>query len=226
MMTNKTNTPVNKLLGMIGITSGSRRIDRFGKRNNHNGFIPKKHWIVEWERQAIINYAQTHIGEGYRRMTYMMIDENIAAVNPSTTYRVLKSAGLLSRWNKVKKSSKGNGFDQPTFPHPAAAGHSDIKYVNFRGIFLFLISVIDGYSRYIVHHELRMNMQEFDVKLTVQRALEKYPLAKPRLITDNGSQFISPAAAGRDFNTSELQLLIRRATARLSGITEPFTKNV
>lgn len=74
---------------------------------------------------------------------------------------------------------------------PHQQWHTDIKYVNFRGTFLFLISVIDGYSRYIVHHELRMSMQEFDVQITIQRALEKYPLVKPRLITDNGSQFIS-----------------------------------
>lgn len=191
MMTIKTNTPVNKLLGLIGISSSKYYswIDRREQSNNHNGIIPKKHWILKWEREAIINYARTHMGEGYRRLTYMMIDDNIVAVSPSTTYRVLKSAGLLNRWNKVKKSSKGNGFDQPSLPHEH--WHTDIKYVNFRGTFLFLISVIDGYSRYIVHHELRMNMQEFDVEITVQRALEKYPFAKPRLITDNGSQFIS-----------------------------------
>lgn len=191
MMTIKTNTPVNKLLGLIGISSSKYYswIDRREQSNNHNGIIPKKHWILKWEREAIINYARTHMGEGYRRLTYMMIDDNIVAVSPSTTYRVLKSAGLLNRWNKVKKSSKGNGFDQPVLPHQH--WHTDIKYVNFRGTFLFLISVIDGYSRYIVHHELRMNMQEFDVEITVQRALEKYPFAKPRLITDNGSQFIS-----------------------------------
>lgn len=190
-MTIKTNTPVNKLLGLIGISSSKYYswIDRREQSNNHNGIIPKKHWILKWEREAIINYARTHMGEGYRRLTYMMIDDNIVAVSPSTTYRVLKSAGLLNRWNKVKKSSKGNGFDQPSLPHEH--WHTDIKYVNFRGTFLFLISVIDGYSRYIVHHELRMNMQEFDVEITVQRALEKYPFAKPRLITDNGSQFIS-----------------------------------
>lgn len=191
MMTIKTNTPVNKLLGLIGISSSKYYswIDRREQSNNHNGIIPKKHWILKWEREAIISYARTHMGEGYRRLTYMMIDDNIVAVSPSTTYRVLKSAGLLNRWNKVKKSSKGNGFDQPVLPHQH--WHTDIKYVNFRGTFLFLISVIDGYSRYIVHHELRMNMQEFDVEITVQRALEKYPFAKPRLITDNGSQFIS-----------------------------------
>jgi transposase InsO family protein len=191
MMTVKTNTPVNKLLSMIGLSSSKYYswITRFEQPNNHNRIIPKKHWILDWEKEAIINYAGTHIGEGYRRMTYMMMDDDIAAVSPSTTYRVLKSMGLLNRWNKIKKSSKGNGFEQPVSVHQH--WHIDIKYVNFRGTFLFLISIIDGYSRYIVHHELRMNMQEYDVEITVQRALEKYPCAKPRLITDNGSQFIS-----------------------------------
>jgi transposase InsO family protein len=191
MITVKTDTALNKLLVMIGITSSKYYswIDRHELPNNHNGFIPKKHWILDREREAIINYARLHSGEGYRRLTYMMIDDNIVAVSPSTTYRVLKSAGLLNRWNKVKRSSKGNGFDQPTLPHQH--WHTDIKYVNFKGTFLFLISVIDGYSRYIVHHELRTNMQEYDVQITVQRALEKYPSVKPRLITDNGSQYIS-----------------------------------
>lgn len=190
-MTSKTNTPVGKLLQLIGISTSKYYswVDRKDKLNNHNSIIPKQHWIVDWERQAIINYAKEHFGEGYRRLTYMMIDDNIAAVSPSTTYRVLKSAGLLNRWNVVKISSKGTGFIQPDKPHQHR--HNDIKYVNFRGTFLFLISVIDGYSRYIVHHELRLNMQEYDVELTVQKALEKYPGVKPRLITDNGPQYIS-----------------------------------
>ncbi len=191
MMTTKTNTPVNKLLTMIGLSSSKYYswITRFEQPNNHNRIIPKRHWVLDWEREAIINYAGTHVGEGYRRLTYMMMDGDIVAVSPSTTYRVLKSMGLLNRWNKVKKSSKGNGFEQPISVHQH--WHIDIKYINFRGTFLFLISIIDGYSRYIVHHELRMNMQEYDVEITVQRALEKYPCARPRLITDNGSQFIS-----------------------------------
>jgi hypothetical protein len=32
-------------------------------------------------------------------------------------------------------------------------------------------------------------MAETDVESVVQRALEKYPGAKPRIITDNGPQF-------------------------------------
>lgn len=187
----KTDIQLKKLLAMIGINSSKYYSwnQRKGKANNHNGKIPKKHWCFPWEKEAIMSYVKKHPAEGYRRLTYMMIDENIVAVSPATTYRVLKSAGLLNRFNRVKKSSKGNGFNQPIVPHQH--WHTDIKYVNYRGTFLFLISIIDGYSRYIVHHELRANMQEYDIEITIQRALEKYPSYKPRIISDNGPQYIS-----------------------------------
>lgn len=108
MMTIKTNTPVNQLLAMIGISSSKYYswIDRHEQPNNHNGFIPKKHWILDWEREAIINYSRLHVGEGYRRLTYMMLDENIVAVSPSTTYRVLKSVGLLNVGTKLRNQPK------------------------------------------------------------------------------------------------------------------------
>ncbi len=162
---------------------------REGLPNNHNGKIPKDNWLLQWEKDAIVQYAKAHIGEGYRRLAYMMLDENVVAASPSAVYRILKHNGLLNKWNVTKKSSKGRGFEQPTGPHQH--WHVDIKYVNYKGTFLFLISVIDGYSRYIAHHELRQNMQEFDVELTVQKALEKFPHYAPRIISDNGSQFIS-----------------------------------
>jgi len=37
-------------------------------------------------------------------------------------------------------------------------------------------------------------MEEYDVQITIERALEKFPSEKPRLISDNGSQYVS-----RDF---------------------------
>jgi transposase InsO family protein len=160
MITVKTNISQNHLLAMIGISTSKYHswIPKYETSKNHNGKQPKRHWILDWEREAIINYAKTHPNEGYRRLTYMMLDENVVAVSPSTTYRVLKAKGLLNIWNRTKKSTKGTGFIQPQKPHEH--WHTDIKYVNFKGTFLFLISVIDGYSRYILHHELRMNMQE------------------------------------------------------------------
>lgn len=54
--------------------------------------IPKSHWLLRWEVQAIIAYRYKHLDEGYRPLTYMMLDENIVAVSPSSVYRVLKVA--------------------------------------------------------------------------------------------------------------------------------------
>ena len=89
-------------------------------------------------------------------------------------------------------SKKGTGFVQPLRPHQH--WHIDISYINVAGTFYFLCSLLDGYSRYIVHWELRETMKEHEVENVVQRALEKFPGEKPRIISDNGPQFLA-----RDF---------------------------
>jgi transposase InsO family protein len=67
----------------------------------------------------------------------------------------------------------------------------DVAYVNIAGTFYFLCSMLDGYSRAIVHWEIRPKMEEQDVEVVLQRAKEKYPEAKPRIISDNGPQFLA-----------------------------------
>jgi len=118
----------------------------------------------------------------------MMIDADIVAVSPSTTYRVLKTAGLLRRWNSGE-SKKGTGFDQPLKPHEH--WHVDIVYINICGTFYYLCSLLDGCSRYIVHWEIRESMTEGEVEIIIQRGIEKFPGEHPRIISDNGPQFIA-----------------------------------
>jgi transposase InsO family protein len=67
----------------------------------------------------------------------------------------------------------------------------DVSHINLAGTFYYLCSLLDGCSRAIVHHELRQSMTEADVEIVLQRALEKHPGAKPRIISDNGPQFIA-----------------------------------
>ena len=165
--------------------------NRYGKVNEHNARIPRDFWLEDWEKQTIINFHHQYPLEGYRRLTYMMLDRNIVAVSPSSVYRVLSAAGLLRRWN-TENSSKGKGFTQPLKPHEH--WHIDISYVNLLGTFYYLCTILDGCSRYIVHWELRPAMIEQDVEIILQRAREKFPEAKPRIISDNGPQFIA-----RDF---------------------------
>ena len=66
---------------------------RKNKENQHNKLVPKAHWLLPWETDAIIKYRFEHPDEGYRLLSYMMLDEDIVAVSPSTVYRVLLKAG-------------------------------------------------------------------------------------------------------------------------------------
>lgn len=100
----------------------------------------------------------------------------------------LHRAGLLARW-KGKPSGKGGGFIQPLQPHEH--WHVDISYLNLNGTFYYLCSVLDGCSRYIVAWEIRETMREAEVEIVLQRAREKHPEARPRIISDNGPQFIA-----------------------------------
>lgn len=186
----KTGIPGIKFISWLGIIP-SKFYDwkrRYGKVNEHNSWIPRDSWLEEWEKESIINFCYKHPGEGYRRLTFMMLDADITVVSPSSVYRVLKSADPLNKWNR-KSSSKGSGFKGPSVPHEH--WHTDITYLNICGTFYYLCSVLDGYSRYIIHWEIRESMTEADVEIIIQRAKEKHPDEKPRIISDNGPQFIA-----------------------------------
>ncbi len=186
----KTGIQKTRFIPWLGITTSKffNWQQRYGKANGHNGLIPRDFWLTESEKQAIIEFYGTHPGEGYRRVAYMMLDADIVAISPSSVYRVLKKAGLMRKWNR-KPSKKGTGFIQPLEPHEH--WHVDVSYINIRGTFYYLCALLDGNSRFIVHWEIRESMTEGDIEIIMERAQEKFPNQSPRIISDNGPQFIS-----------------------------------
>ena len=122
----------------------------------------------------------------------MMLDADVVAVSPSSVYRVLKAAGKLARRRAASPPRRAQGFEQPLRPHEH--WHIDVSYLNICGTFFFLCSILDGYSRFIVHWEIRETMTEAEVETILQRAREQFPGERPRIISDNGPQFIA-----RDF---------------------------
>ena len=161
---------------------------RFGRVNEHNAWVPRDHWLTDDEKEKIRAFARCHPLEGYRRLTFMMLDADQVACSPASVYRVLKAAGLLAG-SSPTPTKKGTGFVQPLQPHEH--WHVDVSYLNIAGTFYFLCSILDGCSRFLVHHEIREKMEEQDVETILQRAREAYPDARPRLISDNGPQFIA-----------------------------------
>ena len=195
------------LLARIGV-SRHRFYDwkrRRARPNAHNASAPKEGWLALWEKEAIVAFSRGHPNDGYRRLTYMMIDADVVAASPSSVYRVLRDMGLLRRWSR-EKSKKGTGFEQPAKPHEH--WHSDISYVNIAGTFYYFFGLIDGASRYVVHWEIRESMKESDLEIVIERAKEKFPAARPRIISDNGPQYL--AGEFREF-------------IRLSGMTHVRT---
>jgi len=186
----RTEIRATRMVTWIGIAS-SKYHDwqgRYGQVNEHNATIPRDHWLEEEEKQAILGFQREYPLEGYRRLTFMMLDRDIVAVSPSSVYRVLKEAGAIRRWNR-KASKKGTGFVQPLRPHEH--WHVDVSYINVCGTFYYLCTLLDGCSRYVVHWEIKESMTEADVEIIVQRAREKFPGVTPRIISDNGPQFIA-----------------------------------
>jgi len=189
----KTEIGAGRFIEWLGIRAGKFYDwrERYGKANEHNAWVPRDFWLEEWEKKAIVDFHQQNPLEGYRRLTFMMLDRDIVAVSPSSVWRVLGQAGLLAKWNGTP-SKKGTGFAQPPAAHDH--WHIDVSYINISGTFYYLCSVLDGYSRFLVHWELRASMTEAEIEIVLQRAREKYPDARPRIISDNGPQFIA-----RDF---------------------------
>ena len=186
----KTEISAGCFIGWLMVTSSKfyNWRERYGKVNEHNGWVPRDFWLEAWEKQAIIDFHLNNPLEGYRRLTFMMLDADVVAVSPSSVWRILREAGLLSRW-KGKPSKKGTGFEQPPAPHQH--WHIDVSYINVSGTFYYLCSVLDGYSRFIVHWDLRQSMKETDIEIILQRAKESCPDSQPRIISDNGPQFMA-----------------------------------
>jgi transposase InsO family protein len=186
----KTDIAVAHFMPWIGIGRSKYQewILRYGKVNEHNAWVPRDHWLTDDEIARICHFARQNPCEGYRRMTFMMLDADVVACSPSSVYRVLKKAGLLAG-QTPNVTKKGTGYVQPLKAHQE--WHVDISYLNIAGTFYYLCSLLDGYSRFIVHWEIRDKMEEKDVQAIILRAREKFPDARPRIISDNGPQFIA-----------------------------------
>ena len=125
-----------KLLGWLGL-GASKFYDwrtRYGQANEHNSQVPRDFWLEDWEKKAILDFHDRHPLEGYRALTFMMLDDDVVAVSPSSVYRVLKAAGRLDR-RRFSPSKKGTGFVQPKRAH--AHWHVDVSYINVGGTFFF-----------------------------------------------------------------------------------------
>jgi transposase InsO family protein len=177
--------------------------------------------VLPEEKEAVITYALAHPKDGYRRLAWMMVDADVAYLSPASVYRILTDADLLYRWKRSCRS--GEKPEVPTRPHQR--WHTDIMYLRVGDVWYFLVTVLDGFSRYVVHWELLTSMRAADVRLVIQHALEANGLKDVEIVSDNGSQFTSAdfKALVRQFELQHIR--IRTYHPESNGTLERFHRS-
>lgn len=155
----------------------------------------KRQWnsIPEAEKNLVVELALDHPELSSRELAHKLTDEQQVFISESSVYRILKARGLISTPAHIFLSA-GDEFSQKTqFVHQM--WQTDFTYFKILGWgWYYLSTVLDDYSRYIVHWELCRTMKVQDVKRTVDNAIIKAKLItkqRPKLLSDNGSCYIA-----------------------------------
>jgi len=218
---------INWILKYLGLPFSTyyrwRSMEAKGELEDRYIKLPNLDATLPWEVESVISYALKNPKEGYRRLTYMMIDEDVVYLSPSTVYRILSDRDLLYRYKRSTKSPGHYNFI-PTSPHQQ--WHTDIMYLWLNNRWYFFIAVLDAYSRYIVHWDLLENASAWDVRAVVQSALKKFPDKKPRIVTDNGPQFKSKEFREllKEFSLKDIKIRIKHPES--NGTIERFHRSL
>jgi putative transposase len=152
---------------------------------------------TEEEKRLVRAYALKHAGIRHRELAWRMVDEDVACLSPSTVYRILKCENLVCPWRRRQKRMREED-EKATRPDEMWA--TDLMYVQVGGRTYYLVSFLDEYSRYLVHHALVPSMDGTTVSIEAQAAIEGLLVERkgvlgseemPRLRSDNGSCYIS-----------------------------------
>lgn len=155
----------------------------------------RQYWnqIPEEEKQGIVELALEYPERSPREVACLFTDTYKRFVSESSVYRVLKVKGLIQppAFDLIRASDE---FSDKTV-RVNEMWQTDFTYFKIPGWgWYYLSTVLDDYSRFIVHWQLCKSMKSTDVEDTLNQAMVKSSLKvdqKPRLLSDNGSCYIA-----------------------------------
>ena len=119
-------------------------------------------------------------------------------VNPKRVRRLMRRMGLEAIYPRRKRSLSRPDSEHKTYPYllrdleiirPNQVWAADITYIRLWRGWLYLMAILDWFSRYVVAWELSMTLEADFCVAALERALG---LAQPEIVnTDQGSQFTS-----------------------------------
>jgi putative transposase len=149
--------------------------------------------IPPHQKNLVVEEALDHPELSSRELAVHIVDQHKWYISESSVYRILKERGLITAPSHIvlsasdefyHKTKRVNEMWQTDFTY--------FKIINWG--WYYLSTVLDDYSRFIIHWELCSNMTSEDVKPSIIKALAKAGLTEntaPRLLSDNGSCYIS-----------------------------------
>jgi len=149
--------------------------------------------IPESYRTKVIEVALDRSEDSPREVATFMTDNSGHFISESSVYRILKAVNLITSPNHILVKAANEFKDKTTRIHQM--WQTDFTYFKVEGWgWFYLSSIMDDYSRFIIHHELCTTMKTPDVERNVEAALIKTGLPegrRPKILSDNGSCYIS-----------------------------------
>jgi len=172
------------------------RYDKYG----YDGLTPldpnRKHFwnqIPPDERQKVVEIALELPELSPRELAHHITDNEGWFISESSVYRILKSRGLITSPTHIVMAAADEFKDKTTRINQM--WQTDFTYLKVIGWgWYYLTTILDDYSRYIIAWELCKNMKAGDVQDILDKALAITGLTidqRPRLLSDNGSCYIS-----------------------------------
>ncbi len=238
-MVEESNLSVRKTLDKIGI-SRSTFYDWYKKYEEHgyDGLAcrhtdPGHIWnaIPEWEKDRIVKVARDYPERSCREIACLVTDRYEYFISESSVYRILKARGLVSA-PAYRIISAGEKFENPT-KRVNELWQTDFTYfkiINWG--WYYLLSVLDDYSRYIIAWKLCTTMKSEDVKTVLDMALAKTGVIRvnvynrPRLLSDNGSCFISSELKDYLYSTEMIHIRSKPYHPMTQGKIERYHRSM
>jgi len=153
-------------------------------------------WIPDAVRERIIKLALDEPALSPRELAVRFTDTESYFVSEASVYRLLKAHDLIASPAFIVMRAADEFKDKTTAPYQL--WQTDFTYLKVIGWgWFYLSTVLDDFSRYIIAWKLCSTMKAEDVTATLNLALKASGLdqakviQRPRLLSDNGSSYIS-----------------------------------
>lgn len=138
-----------------------------------------------------------HPEYGYRRICWWLNNKDMILINHKAVLRHMQEMGIQAIYPRQNTSKPEPGHKIYPYllkglkiDHPNHVWSIDITYIPVKTDWLYLVAIIDWYSRFVLHWEMDDNMEIDFILDTSRKALK---IANPEIMnSDQGSHFTSP----------------------------------